>query len=78
MLSESLPHLISPVPDNDSLMEDIDLFHADDRIKIPQDCPDCEDSQFVIHQDDLSPSSLHLGIRYPNISTNAFIFWHTL
>ncbi|GJV26217.1 hypothetical protein Tco_1378912, partial [Tanacetum coccineum] len=32
----------------------------------PDDCPDCEDSQFC-HSSRVSHPQLHLGIRYPNL-----------
>ncbi|GJR79570.1 hypothetical protein Tco_0150355 [Tanacetum coccineum] len=113
MLSISPSHLISPFADNDSLMEEIDLFLADDGsippgiesdddnsvdddtsislpefesfyvdypnsgnstidvvedipVDVPNDCPDCEDSQFC-HSSRVSHLQLHLGIRYPNL-----------
>ncbi|GJW83167.1 hypothetical protein Tco_0156312 [Tanacetum coccineum] len=70
---ESLPPSHIPVADNDSLMEEIDLFLADDGSipsvlsdDVDSDCPDCEDSQFC-HSSRVSHPQLHLGIRYPNL-----------
>ncbi|GJW37843.1 hypothetical protein Tco_0060763, partial [Tanacetum coccineum] len=67
-----LPFLAYPVippsllscGDEDTIFDPgISIYHSS---FMPDDCPDCEDSQFC-HSSRVSHPQLHLGIRYPNL-----------
>ncbi|GJV53077.1 hypothetical protein Tco_0712595 [Tanacetum coccineum] len=67
-----LPFLAYPVippsllsfKDEDTIFDPgISIYHSS---FMPDDCPDCEDSQFC-HSSRVSHPQLQLGIRYPNL-----------